>query len=86
MNEAAHLISAINYAGFLRRNNKHCYKTMERALARAHGAVHFIISRPTHSVAGRHAPFTVKNFSKRGSQIHGCFFIAISAFYFHVLS
>ena len=73
MNEDAHLLNAINCVGFLRRNNKHCYKTMVRALARSHVAVHSIISHPTHSVAGRHAPFTVKNFSKRGSQIHGCF-------------
>ena len=68
MNEDAHLISAMNCAGFLRTNNKHCNATMVRALARALGALRFISSRPTQRVAGRHAPFTVRNFSKRGSQ------------------
>ena len=68
MNEDAHLISAMNCAGFLRKNDKHCNATMVRALARALGALRFISSRPIQRVAGRHAPFTVRNFSKRGSQ------------------
>ena len=62
MNEDAHLISAMNCAGFLRTNNKHCYATMVRALVRAHGAVRSIISCLTQIAAVCHAPFTVRNF------------------------
>ena len=88
MNEDAHLISAMNCAGFLRTNDKHCYATiLVRALARALGAVRFISSRPTQRDAGRHAPFTGREeFFQARVLKYMILCIAISAFYFCVLS
>ena len=89
MNEDAHLISAMNCAGFLRKNDKHCNATMVRALARALGALRFISSRPTQRVAGRHSPFTARNFPSAGLKIHGSlyrdFCVLFLCFVIHVV-